>query len=186
MQLCRHHPLLTKPPCAQLSPAGSERLPRGRARSWAMPGQLLTAAPAGRVAARIRQGQRENKGGKRPRVHQQRLLWAVGAGGESLRPRALHQHRPAGVGSAAVGRVGACCHLLSQCSDLHGDKGNTRSGFKICSAACSSLGLRKTERRGSDRSDVSGARGYRALRCSVGSEPKAVKRRELRPRSTQG
>lgn len=28
--------------------------------------------------------------------------------------------------------------------------------------------------------------GYRALRCSVGSEPKAVKRRELRPRSTQG
>lgn len=65
MQLCGHRPLLTKPPCAQVSPAGNERLPRGRAQSWAMPGQLLTAAPAGRVAARVRQGQRENKWGKK-------------------------------------------------------------------------------------------------------------------------
>lgn len=173
MQLCRHHPLLTKPPCAQLSPTGSERLPRGRARSWAMPGQLLTAAPAGRVAARIRQGQRENKGGKRPRVHQQRLLWAVGAGGESLRPRALHQHRPAGVGSAAVGRVGACCCLLSQCSDLHGDKGNTRSGFKICSAACSSLGLtaERLSLGSQGPSEAGSPSGRRWRHCRAGGAP---------------
>jgi len=49
--------------------------------------------------------------------------------------------------------VGACCRLLSQCFDLHGDEGNTRSKFKIYSASCSSLGLRNRERDGSGRSD---------------------------------
>jgi len=42
--------------------------------------------------------------------------------------------------------MGAHRRLLPQCTDLHGDKGNMRSGFKIYSASCSSLGLRKRER----------------------------------------
>lgn len=79
-------------------------------------------------------------------------LWLWGRAGESPRPRAL-QHRPARVSNSAVGQVGACHRLLSQCLDLHGDKGNMRSEFKIYSASCSSLGLRKRERDGSERSD---------------------------------
>lgn len=71
--------------------------------------------------------------------------WLGGRAGKSLRPRALG-HCPARVGNSAVGQVGGCCRLLSQCFDLHGDEGNTRSKFKIYSASCSSLGLRKSER----------------------------------------
>lgn len=114
--------------------------------------------------------------------------WLGGRAGKSLRPWALG-HRPARVSNSAVGQVGGSCRLLSQCFDLHGDKGNTRSKFKIYSASCSSLGLRKREREMDQRGQqASGAlRRCQTPRCSGsgGYKPKAFTEEGAVPQGTR-